>query len=70
MLEGLVGQYRGEIEICRLFAHALPDTIVLGPHQTWPWMATRVRWAAAPRDSELYDFLRHYRLEQWRVGRC
>ena len=69
VLERLVGQYLGEIEICRLFAHALPDTIVLRPHQTWPWMATRrVLWAVAPPDGELYDFLRHYRLEQWRTG--
>jgi hypothetical protein len=23
---------------CPTFAHALPDTIVAGPHSTWPWM--------------------------------
>src|SRR5262249_15262479 len=42
------------------------DTIVLGPHQTWPWMAHGKRKGIKPgaelsRDGELYAFLRHYR---------
>jgi hypothetical protein len=29
----------GRIKVCRLFACTLPDSVVIGPHQTWPWMA-------------------------------
>jgi hypothetical protein len=67
VLEGFVAQFLGNITQCALFAHTLRDTIVLGPHQTWPWMAHGKRKGIKPgselsRDGELYAFLRHYRL--------
>ena len=66
VLEGFVAQFLGSITQCAPFAHTLRDTIVLGPHQTWPWMAHRKRKGIKPgselsRDGELYAFLRHYR---------
>jgi len=67
VLEGFVAQFLGSITQCALFAHTLRDTIVLGPHQTWPWMAHGKRkgiktGSELSRDGELYAFLRHYRL--------
>src|SRR5262249_5188571 len=31
--------YLGYRTRCATFDHALPDSVVLGPHSTWPWMA-------------------------------
>src|SRR5262249_41737746 len=73
VLDGFVAQFLGSITQCALFAHTLRDTIVLGPHQTWPWMAHGKRKGIKPgselsRDGELYAFLRHYRLGRWQLA--
>jgi hypothetical protein len=58
VLEGFVAQFLGSITQCALFAHTLRSTIVLGPHQTWPWMAYGTRKGIKPGSEPL---------ERWRT---